>query len=98
MLDVDRLTSVDPDTATARLRELPGIGPFYASLVVIRSCGLADVLVVNEATALDAIRGLYGLAGPPTPDQVAALAKPWRPFRTWAAVLLRAASPRLDAA
>jgi DNA-3-methyladenine glycosylase II len=96
-LDVDRLTAVDPDTAMAQLRELPGIGPFYASLVVIRSCGLADVLVVNEATALEAIRDLYGLPTRPTPDQVAELAEAWRPFRTWAAVLLRAATPRLAA-
>lgn len=96
-LDVDRLTSVDPDTAMAQLRELPGIGPFYASLVVIRSCGLADVLVVNEATALDAIRALYGLPAPPTADQLAELAERWRPFRTWAAVLLRAVPPRLTA-
>lgn len=96
-LDVDRLTAVDPDTAMAQLRELPGIGPFYASLVVIRSCGLADVLVVNEATAVAAIRDLYGFAAPPTPEQIAELAETWRPFRTWAAVLLRAAAPRLAA-
>jgi DNA-3-methyladenine glycosylase II len=39
---------------------------------------------------------LYGLPGPPGPDEVARLAEPWRPFRTWAAVLIRAASSRLD--
>ena len=96
-LDVGRLTSVDPDAAMAQLRELPGIGPFYASLVVIRSCGLADVLVVNEAAAVDSIQSLYGFAAPPTPAQIASLAEAWRPFRTWAAVLLRAAAPRLAA-
>jgi DNA-3-methyladenine glycosylase II len=96
-LDVDRLTAVDPDTALAQLRELPGIGAFYASLVVIRSCGLADVLVVNEATAVAAIRDLYDFAATPTAEQIAELAETWRPFRTWAAVLLRAAAPRLAA-
>lgn len=96
-LDVDRLVALGPDEAAAELRELPGIGPFYASLVVARGCGLADVLVVNEATALDAMARLYGLPGPPTPTQVAKLAERWRPFRTWAAVLLRAATSRLPA-
>jgi DNA-3-methyladenine glycosylase II len=43
-LDVARLTALDPDTAMAQLQELPGIGPFYATLVVVRACGLADVL------------------------------------------------------
>jgi DNA-3-methyladenine glycosylase II len=94
-LDVRRLVALDPDTAQAELRELPGIGPFYASLVVVRSCGLADVLVVNEATALDTMARLYGLPGPPDPAEVAELAEPWRPFRTWAAVLFRAAADRL---
>jgi DNA-3-methyladenine glycosylase II len=94
-LDVDRLTALPPEEAMAQLRELPGIGPFYASLIVVRACGLADVLVVNEATALDTMAELYGLPGPPGPDEVARLAEPWRPFRTWAAVLLRAAASRL---
>ncbi len=96
-LSVERLTAADPDTAMAQLRELPGIGPFYASLVIVRACGLADVLVVNQATALEAAARLYGLPAPPTPAEFAALAEAWRPFRTWAAVLLRAAAPRLPA-
>jgi DNA-3-methyladenine glycosylase II len=94
-LDAARLAALDPDEAMASVRELPGIGPFYAALVVVRACGLADVLVVNEATALDTMAELYGLAAPPGPAEVARLAEPWRPFRTWAAVLLRAAASRL---
>ena len=94
-LDVGRLTALSPDEAMAALRELPGIGPFYASLVVVRACGLPDFLVTNEATARDNIARLYDLPAPPTDAQIATLAEPWRPFRTWAAVLLRAATPRL---
>jgi DNA-3-methyladenine glycosylase II len=94
-LDAARLAALDPDEAMAQLRELPGIGPFYASLVVVRACGLADVLVVNEATALDTMAELYHLPGPPGPDEVARIAEPCRPFRTWAAVLIRAAASRL---
>ena len=94
-LDVGRLTAVDPDEAMAALRELPGIGPFYASLIMVRACGLPDVLVTNEATARDSIGRLYGLPEPPDDEQVAAIAERWRPFRTWAAVLVRAATDRL---
>lgn len=94
-LDVERLVALGPDAAMAELRELPGIGPFYASLVVVRACGLADVLVVGEATALDAMTRLYDLPGPPSPAEVTELAEPWRPFRTWAAVLLRAVAGRV---
>ena len=63
--------------------------------MVVRACGLADVLVVNEATALELTARLYGLDATPTPAAFAELAEAWRPFRTWAAVLIRAAGPRL---
>lgn len=94
-LHVARLVALGPEAAMTELRELPGIGPFYASLIVLRACGLADVLVVNEATALDAMARLYDLPGPPSPAEVAGLAEAWRPFRTWAAVLIRAAADRV---
>jgi DNA-3-methyladenine glycosylase II len=94
-LDVGRLTALEPDEAMAALRRLPGIGPFYASLVVLRACGLTDALVTNEATARDNIARLYDLPAPATDDQIARLAEAWRPFRTWTAVLIRAATDRL---
>lgn len=94
-LDARRLGAMDPAAAMASVRELPGIGPFYAALIVVRACGLADVLVTNEAIALDTMAELYGLDGPPSPAELDRLAEPWRPFRTWATVLIRAAASRL---
>lgn len=94
-LDVDRLTAMDPAEAMAAVQELPGIGPFYASLIVVRACGLPDVLVTNEAVARDTIARLYDLPAPPTETELATLAEPWRPFRTWATVLIRATADRL---
>ncbi|HST64085.1 MAG TPA: DNA-3-methyladenine glycosylase 2 family protein [Mycobacteriales bacterium] len=96
-LDATRLAAMDPAVAMASVRELPGIGPFYAALIVVRACGLADVLVPNEAIAMDTIADLYGLDGPPSLTELERIAEPWRPFRTWATVLLRAAASRLPA-
>ncbi|MEP6798336.1 MAG: hypothetical protein ABI890_09320, partial [Lapillicoccus sp.] len=90
-LDVAHLTSLDPDAAMRELQELPGIGPFYSALVVIRACGLADVLPTQEPKALELVRQLYGLTSTPSPAELTTLAEPWRPFRTWATVLIRAA-------
>ena len=70
---------------------LPGIGPFYSALDVIRACGLTDVLTTVEPKPLELVRQLYGLTSTPTADELTALAEPWRPFRTWATVLIRAA-------
>jgi DNA-3-methyladenine glycosylase II len=94
-LDVDRLKHLGPEAATADVQSIKGIGPFYASLIVIRATGFPDVLPSNEPKALDLVRELYGLASVPSPSEFEAIAEVWRPWRTWATVLLRAAGPRL---
>jgi DNA-3-methyladenine glycosylase II len=93
-LDVDRLVGLGPDEAQAELQQLPGIGPFYSSLVVVRALGLTDVLTVPAHTR-DAVRRVYDLDHLPEDDEVEALAEAWRPFRTWVAVALRAVGTRL---
>ena len=79
------------------LRALKGIGPFYSALIVVRGSGFADVPVA-EPQALEIAGKLYGLPGPPSQDEFLRMAEHWRPFRTWAIVLIRAAGPRLLAA
>jgi len=79
----------------ARLREIPGIGPFYSALIVIRGTGFADVLPAGEPKLLTLVERLYNLGGLVSDAEIRALAEPWRPFRTWAAVLIRAAAGRV---
>lgn len=97
-LDVERLTAMDPADAMADVQRLPGIGPFYSALIVIRACGLTDVLSTEEAHTRAAVQQLYGLDHEPTTAELEALAEAWRPFRTWAAVSLRAVGSRLGLA
>ncbi len=94
-LDCARLRAMEPDEAIRDLQRLDGIGPFYASLIVIRGTGFTDVLPDNEPKALALVGRLYGLGRPATPPEMAEIAERWRPFRTWATVLIRAAGPRL---
>jgi DNA-3-methyladenine glycosylase II len=94
LLDVHRLAALDPAEAMSEVRQLNWIGPFYAALVVIRACGLADVLPVDEPKVLELTRTLYGLADPVDAERFTELAQVWRPFRTWAAVLIRAVAGR----
>ncbi len=93
-LDPERLQAMEPEEAMADLQSLKGIGPFYAGLVVIRATGLTDVLPAEEPRSLRAAAHFYGLDGPPDSAAFTALAEPWRPFRTWAVVLLRVAGDR----
>jgi DNA-3-methyladenine glycosylase II len=94
-LDVDRLLSLGPEAATADLQSIKGIGPFYASLIVIRATGFTDVLPVDEPMLRDLVTTLYQPGSPCTPERLAEIAETWRPFRTWASVLIRAAGSRL---
>lgn len=93
-LDVDRLATMAPEAAMTELQKLPGIGPFYSSLIVIRSLGLTDVLSTEESHSRDAIRELYGLDHTPDDAELERIAEKWRPFRTWASVMLRAVGSR----
>jgi DNA-3-methyladenine glycosylase II len=90
-LSADLLLSLGPERAMEAMQELPGIGPFYASLIVIRATGFVDILPDQEPRLLGLVQRLYGLDAPPTPAELATIAEAWRPMRTWAAVLVRAA-------
>jgi DNA-3-methyladenine glycosylase II len=98
LLDVRRLRALGPEEAHVQLQTLPGIGPFYASLIVLRAVGFTDVPVTDEPMALELMGRLYGLGRPATPADVERVGRRWRPWRTWTTVLLRAAGPELVAA
>ena len=90
-LDTERLRARDPGAVSTRLQRFDGIGPFYAELVTVRALGHTDVLPNSEPRVI-AATGL--LVGEPnlSPAAFAELAQAWRPWRTWAAVAIRASS------
>ncbi len=96
LLDPSRLAAMPPEQAMTEVQRLPGIGPFYSALIVIRACGLADVLSTQEDHSRAAVQALYGLDHAPDDAELARISDGWRPFRTWAAVSLRAVGSRLD--
>lgn len=87
-LDTEALRSMPPDEAIARLRELPGVGPFTADGVLYRGCGVADGLPGSDELGRTVLKDLYGPAAV-TPFDAARIADAWRPYRMWAVVLLR---------
>ena len=90
-LDVAALTALDPAEAMAELQRMPGIGPFYSSLIVVRGCGLTDVLA-TETQVLRHLTEAYG--HPVDAAELEQLAEAWRPWRTWVLVMLRALGGR----
>jgi DNA-3-methyladenine glycosylase II len=94
-LDTAELRSLPVDEATARLRQLAGIGPFYAELVIVRALGHTDVLPSTEPLLLGLSGELVGAGRPLAPAELSGYAERWTPWRTWACVAVRAAGPML---
>jgi DNA-3-methyladenine glycosylase II len=91
-LDAAALRAQPADAALAALRELPGIGPFSAELVLIRGAGHPDIFPRHEARVHQAIAAEYGLGPDADGDlgRLAEIADGWRPYRSWVGLLLRA--------
>jgi DNA-3-methyladenine glycosylase II len=93
-LDAERLRTMEPEEAMADVQELPGIGPFYAMLIVVRAAGVTDALATEEPTVRAYVGHFYGLGEAASAEKLGEIAEAWRPYRTWATVLIRYAGDR----
>lgn len=85
ILDGVHLRSMQADEAITEVRQIKGLGPFAAELVVIRGANAPDVMPTSERRLEAELEFHYGA------DYSAAdVSDRWRPFRSWAAVHLRA--------
>lgn len=88
-LDWERLRTAPAEQAEAELDALPGIGPWTASYVRMRTLGDRDAFPASDLGVIKALRAL--LPEPPiplTPARIAALAESWRPWRAYATLHL----------
>ncbi|MCU1678716.1 MAG: HhH-GPD family protein [Frankiales bacterium] len=92
-LDIEHLHAMGRDEAVAALRELPGIGPFWASGIYLRATGVVDVFP-DEPMAIAALSALYGLRDDAPARDVHEVAARFAPWRMWVCVLLRVAANR----
>jgi DNA-3-methyladenine glycosylase II len=90
-LDGARLRGLEPEQALTELRALPGLGAFSAELVLVRGAGHPDHFPANEPRLRRAMVRAYRLGPEPAPEELAAIADAWRPYRSWVSVLLRTA-------
>jgi DNA-3-methyladenine glycosylase II len=98
-LDAPRLAAMAPGDALADLQQLPGIGPMYATLIQLRATGVVDMLTSTEPRLPEYVAHLYGTGvAAASREEIEHIAEGWRPYRTWAAVLIRAAGDRLGLA
>ena len=87
VLDRERLRAMPEAEALAALRQIAGIGPFFAQGILTRGAGLVDA-VTDDEVSKQALQRAYGLTAPPTAMNVTEITDRWRPFRMWALVLM----------
>lgn len=88
-IDPVAMREAGPERAREIARSLPGIGEFYSALIANRAVGFTDALATDEPKSLACVRHYYKLGRTPSPRTYEELAECWRPFRNWAAVLMR---------
>jgi AraC family transcriptional regulator of adaptative response / DNA-3-methyladenine glycosylase II len=82
---IDLEPGADRAESTARLTELPGIGPWTAGYVAMRATGDPDVFLPTD---LAVRRGAAALGLPATAKTLEAHAERWRPWRSYALIRL----------
>lgn len=81
------LLALPIDEALARIATLRGVGPFFASGILMRGAGVVDDVPDDDNTKV-AVQHAYGLERKPGRAEVLQRAEAWSPYRMWATVLL----------
>jgi len=87
-LRLDGLAALDDDALVAALTQVKGIGKWTAETLMVIELSRPDVLLDGDVVIRRAVQRGWGLPGPPTREQIVALAEPWRPYRSTACTLL----------
>ncbi len=87
-LELDRLAELPDDEVIAELTAVKGIGEWSAHMFLMFTLHRPDVLPVGDLGVRNAAMRAYGLAAPPAPKELEALAEGWRPHRTRASLYL----------
>jgi DNA-3-methyladenine glycosylase II len=87
-LELDRLDELPDDEVIAELVAVKGIGEWSAHMFLLFQLGRPDVLPVGDLGVRRAVERAYGLPDLPSAAELVALAEPWRPHRSTAALLL----------
>lgn len=88
VLDAPALSILSAEDAVEQLREVPGIGPYSASLIVLRGVGHPDVFPRDEPWLHTRMAHAYDVRELADLERIA---ERWRPYRSWVTFLLRAA-------
>ena len=87
-LDFERLRRGTAEASHAALVALPGIGPWTASYVRMRTLGDRDAFPASDLGVVKALRALLPQGDRLTLEEIVSLGESWRPWRSYATLHL----------
>ncbi len=87
-LELDGLPYLPDGEVIRELTAVNGIGEWTAHMVLMITLDRPDVLPTGDLGVRNAAMRAYGLDRPPAPQELTALAEPWRPHRSRACLYL----------
>ena len=82
------ISQMADEEVVKELIKVKGIGRWTAEMFLMFSLARPDVFAIGDYGLQSALKRLYSLADLPKPAQMQALAEPWRPYRSYAALYL----------
>lgn len=87
-LNLESLATADDATVGTELRAVRGIGPWSAQMFLLHFYRRPDIMPAADVGLLRSAQSAFGLPERPSPQWLETRARPWRPFRSYAAALL----------
>jgi DNA-3-methyladenine glycosylase II len=87
LLDRETLRAMSEPEALRALQTIAGVGPFFAQGILYRGAGMADGLI-SDQMRIEAVRSGYELPDDAPGSRIDAIIDGWRPYRSWATVLM----------
>lgn len=87
-LVIEALPGLDDDAVDAQLTQVPGIGPWTATIYRLMVLGRPDAWPVHDIAIAQAVADLQRRSRRPDAAELAGLADAWRPWRAVAARIL----------
>jgi DNA-3-methyladenine glycosylase II len=97
-VDLERIAALPTEQALQHLVDLRGVGMWTASIAAIFGLGERDILPADDLGVRKSIGQIYHLAAMPAAAEVRRIGERWAGWRSYAAVYLWYAYPRMQVA
>jgi DNA-3-methyladenine glycosylase II len=87
-INLEELNAAPDDLVRQRLKTLKGIGDWTVDIYLIHALRRCDVFPIGDLALVNAIKQVIDLPASANKETLLHMAEPWRPYRTFATLLL----------